>query len=152
VFNASRVQLSYPSRASLLSMQLTFEYQVVICTRRSISKRVLKKWFGLVVVEERRNAVRGQECHDEIERRRAAYPIGLTQGFREDLVNDARFVFSLCRSGCWVPLLYSTFSFPILDVIWQGRRVYSHLPARCLESWTLRSPKERIMLLVRVRL
>jgi hypothetical protein len=36
VFNASRVQLSYPSLASLPSMQLTFEYQFVIYTRRSI--------------------------------------------------------------------------------------------------------------------
>ena len=74
MFNASRVQLSYPSLASLLSMQLTFEYQVVIYTRRSISKRVLKKWFDFVVVIERRNAVRGQECHDDLERRKAAYP------------------------------------------------------------------------------
>jgi hypothetical protein len=30
-------------------------------------------------------------------------------------------------------LLYSTFPFPILDVIWQGRRVYSRLLARCLD-------------------
>lgn len=29
-------------------------------------------------------------------------------------------------------LPYSTCSFPILDVIWQGRRVYSRLLANCL--------------------